>query len=325
MFYHNTIRRYTLALLDFFNNMEIQYLGDGDEVITKSVPIRYKTREKLLSIDKSTEQILSGNTNVLPRAELEFTGLSADTERQASKYLKINRLRKGSEADYQMNCLSYEFSFTVKVLCRGFNEVSQLIEQVAPKFNPIVNIDVRDAEDEQEPTRIPVQLDGVEFDVPEYEAASNNICTVSFNLKLFGYLFQPIKTYSLVKELHVNLNTPYLNSVKMSFDVKDSIQSSKYTRTEFVRDDYFVIEDLKLEFDGISKVSVSYKSNSREPPKISFVSETCRISNVSGNSCTVDALNFVLTDTNEVSFDICAILEQNGQYYKVFKEFSCTP
>lgn len=311
MFYHNTIRRYTLALLDFFNNMEIQYLGDNDEVISKSIPIRYKSREKLLSIDKSTEQILTGNTNVLPRAELELTSLSVDTERQSSKYLKINRLRNGNEADYQWNCLSYTFDYTVAVLCRGFNEVSQLIEQVAPKFNPNVAIDIRDAENEQEPTRIPVQLDGIDFDVPDYEATSNYICTVKFNLKLYGYLFQPIKQYSIIKKFNINLNTPYLNSTKMSFDVKDSIQDLRYTKTEFERDDYFVLEDLRLDFDG-SKITVLYKSNSKSKPKVSFVSETCKILSQEGDSCTVEASN---------SFDICAILEQNGQYYKVFKEF----
>ena len=110
MFYHNTIRRYVLALLDFFNNLEVQYT-DNDQIITKSVPIRYKTREKLLSQDKSTEQVLTGNTNVLPRAELELTDLSPDTERQVSKYLKINRLRNDLDAEFQWNCLSYTFSF----------------------------------------------------------------------------------------------------------------------------------------------------------------------------------------------------------------------
>lgn len=311
MFYHNTIRRYTLALLDFFNNMEVQYL-DGDQVVTKSVPIRYKTREKLLSIDKSTEQMLTGNTNVLPRAELELTGLSADTERQMSKYLKINRLRKGNDADYQWNCLSYTFSYKVSVLCRGLNEASQIIEQVAPKFNPNVAIDIRDAEEEQEPTRVAVQLGGVDFEVSDYDEKSNNICTVSFDLTLYGYLFQPIKSYSIIKEFKVNLNTPALNVLEMNHKVVNSIPEFDYSRDNLYRNNYLVVEDLKLEFDGVSKVTVKYRCNSREQPKITFVSETCTVTEAKGDSCTVEFMD---------KFDICAILEMNGQRWTVCGEF----
>ena len=314
MFYHNTIRRYVLALLDFFNNLEVQY-ADNDQIITKSVPIRYKTREKLLSQDKSTEQVLTGNTNVLPRAELELTDLSPDTERQVSKYLKINRLRNDLDAEFQWNCLSYTFSFEVKVLCRGMNEVSQIIEQVCPKFNPNVAIDIRDAENETVPTRIPLQLDGVSFEVPDYDEKSNNICTVSFSLKLLGYLFEPIKKYSLVKEFNINLNTPSVQSVNLKTNVKNSIPNFDFKRTEFLRDDVLVLEDLSLERNG-NTVTVKYRCNSLIPPKITFISDTVRILEQTGDTAKIE----IPQETE--SFDICAKLEKNSQYYTVFKEFT---
>lgn len=314
MFYHNTIRRYVLALLDFFNNLEVQY-ADNDQIITKSVPIRYKTREKLLSQDKSTEQVLTGNTNVLPRAELDLTDLSPDTERQVSKYLKINRLRNDLDAEFQWNCLSYTFSFEVKVLCRGMNEVSQIIEQVCPKFNPNVAIDIRDAENETVPTRIPLQLDGVSFEAPDYDEKSNNIFTVSFSLKLLGYLFEPIKKYSLVKEFNINLNTPSVQSVNLKTDVKNSIPNFDFKRTEFLRDDVLVLENLSLERDG-DTVTVKYRCNSLVPPKVTFMSDTVRMLEQAGDTAKIEI------PSGTESFDICAKLEKNSQYYTVFKEFT---
>ena len=314
MFYHNTIRRYVLALLDFFNNLEVQYTDNG-QIITKSVPIRYKTREKLLSQDKSTEQVLTGNTNVLPRAELELTDLSPDTERQVSKYLKINRLRNDLDAEFQWNCLSYTFSFEVKVLCRGMNEVSQIIEQVCPKFNPNVAIDIRDAENETVPTRIPLQLGGVKFEAPEYDEKSNNISTVSFDLTLLGYLFEPIKKYSLVKEFNINLNTPSVQSVSLKTDVKNSIPNFDFKRTEFLRDDVLVLEGLSLERNE-DTVTVKYKCNSLIPPKITFMSDTVRILEQTGDTVKIEI------PSGTESFDICAKLEKNSQYYTVFKEFT---
>ena len=314
MFYHNTIRRYVLALLDFFNNLEVQYT-DNDQIITKSVPIRYKTREKLLSQDKSTEQVLTGNTNVLPRAELDLTDLSPDTERQVSKYLKINRLRNDLDAEFQWNCLSYTFSFEVKVLCRGMNEVSQIIEQVCPKFNPNVAIDIRDAENETVPTRIPLQLDGVSFEAPDYDEKSNNIFTVSFSLKLLGYLFEPIKKYSLVKEFNINLNTPSVQSVNLKTNVTNSIPNFDFKRTEFLRDDVLVLENLSLERTG-DTVTVKYRCNSLVPPKVTFISDTVRILEQTGDTAKIE----IPQETE--SFDICAKLEKNSQYYTVFKEFT---
>jgi hypothetical protein len=303
-----------LALLDFFNNLEVQYT-DNDQIITKSVPIRYKTREKLLSQDKSTEQVLTGNTNVLPRAELDLTDLSPDTERQVSKYLKINRLRNDLDAEFQWNCLSYTFSFEVKVLCRGMNEVSQIIEQVCPKFNPNVAIDIRDAENESVPTRIPLQLGSVKFEAPEYDEKSNNIFTVSFDLTLLGYLFEPIKKYSLVKEFNINLNTPSVQSVNLKTDVKNSIPNFDFKRTEFLRDDVLVLEDLRLERNG-DTVTVKYRCNSLIPPKITFISDTVRILEQTGDTAKIE----IPQETE--SFDICAKLKKNSQYYTVFKEFS---
>lgn len=311
MFYHNTIRRYTLAVLDFFNQMEVQYENDG-QIVTKSVPIRYRTREKLLSIDKSTEQQLSGNTNVLPRAFLELTDLSPETDRQVSKYLKINRLRTpdGELADFQFNCVSYTFSFKVSVLCRGMNEVSQIIEQMAPKFNPNVAIDIRDAEDESEPTRIPLKLSSIDFEASEYDEKSNNICTVNFSIELFGYLFQPIKQYSVIKEFRINLNTPILQKA-MTREVHDSIPNFDYTSEISFRDDLLEITDLKLLKDG-NTVKVEFKSNSRENPKITFVSETCDITSQNFDTCEVSKTE---------DFDIMAKLELNGQFWTVFSEF----
>jgi len=195
------------------------------------------------------------------------------------------------------------------------NEVSQIVEQVCPKFNPNVAIDIRDAENETVPTRIPLQLGGVKFEAPEYDEKSNNIFTVSFDLTLLGYLFEPIKKYSLVKEFNINLNTPSVQSVNLKTDVKNSIPNFDFKRTEFLRDDVLVLEDLSLERTG-DTVTVKYRCNSLIPPKITFMSDTVRILEQTGDTAKIE----IPQETE--SFDICAKLEKNSQYYTVFKEFT---
>lgn len=288
MFYHNTIRRYTLLLLNKFKNLELQYKNSNNELITKSIPIHYKVQEKEFLLDKSEEQIITGNTNVIPRAVLELTALSPNTDRQSSKFLKINKMRASRDGfdnfkEFQWNCVSYDFNFSLSVFCRGMSEVCQIIEEVAPQFNPIVYLDVYDAEDENEPTRVPVQLSSISFSPSGFDEASINTFEVSFDLLLNGYLFQPVNAYSKIKEFYINLNTKCENE-RMKFDVKDLYPQLQPTITHF---DY---SDIKIDIISVNKsgrdITIVYESN--VVPDITFSAEGCNIVSSSNDTCVVD-------------------------------------
>ena len=93
MFHHNTIRRYTLALLDFFNDVEIQYKDSNGALVTKKIPIQYRNKEKYEMMDKSFQQEISGNMEVLPRGTLNLTQMSRSSDRNTSKYNKFSKLK----------------------------------------------------------------------------------------------------------------------------------------------------------------------------------------------------------------------------------------
>lgn len=312
MFYHNTIRRYTLLLLNKFKDLELQYKNSNDDLITKSIPIHYKIQEKEFLLDKSNEQIITGNTNVLPRATLELTSLSPSTDRQVSKFLKINKMistREGFEGlkEFQWNCVAYEFSYTLSIFCRGMSEVCQIIEEVAPRFNPVVYLDVYDAEDEDSPTRVPVQLSSISFSPSGYDEASINSFEVTFDLLLSGYLFQPKNAYSQIKEFYINLNTN-VNKEQMKFDVKDMYPQLQPTVT------YFDYSDIKIDIISINKsgrtVTVVYDSNVN--PKVKFTVEGCDIVEANNDACIVS------TDSG---FTITAVLEYGDFKRSITREF----
>lgn len=313
MFYHNTIRKYTLALLDFFKNLEVQYKNENEEIITKQIPIHYKMREKEMLLDKSQTQILTGNTNVIPRAVLELTSLSASTDRQTSKYNKINMLRNKTNMEYQYNAVSYTFSYSLKILCRGMNEACQIVEEIAPKFNPNVAIDLFDAENEDSPTRVPLQMNSIGIETENFEEKSMNICTVSCDLTLNGYLFQPIKNYAIIKELKISLNTPYLERELMEWDVVNRKPVDPPKVTYFTEISNFYLEPITLEFEN-DTVKVTFKTSSEEKPKIEFYSETCKIKQNGSNICSVSDY--------EHEFDISCSLELNGYRCSIYRQFS---
>ena len=224
-FHHDTIRKYTAALLNFFNGIEVQHRVTTGEYVTKAVPIKYSSREKVKEFDEqTTAQLLDGNYNVLPRAILSLKSLGKLEQRVQNKNNKINQFHGVDSVEFSYNSVPYEFAFDINIQCRGMNEASQIIEQIAPKFNPLVNIDIWDASNLEEATRIPVKLLDISIDESEYDELSTTIIDIVFSLSMTGNLYQPIKSAPKVKEFTIYLNqiqsdTEATKEEMMTFDV----------------------------------------------------------------------------------------------------------
>ena len=195
---HNTIRAYTLALLNFFNDLCIQYKNSNGDLITVNIPIHYKNVEKSTLMNMTEQQIISGNMNVLPRAYLVLNSLSKDPDRQTSKLNKVSRFRNGETQEYAYQSVAYLFEYSVVILCRGMSETAQILEEVCPKFNPNISIDVYDRKNLDEAYRAVIQLNSASFEIEEFEELSINLSRVTFDLTLAGFLHEPIQEYSQV-------------------------------------------------------------------------------------------------------------------------------
>ena len=207
MIHHGTIRKYTAALMGLFNNFEIQYEDSNDNLLSRSIPIKYSSREKSNILDAyTTEQLLSGNYNVLPRANLALVSMIRADDRIKNKNVKINTVAFENTIEYMYNSVPYEFNYDLNFLCRGMNEAAMIVEQVLPKFNPIYNIDIYDAENLNEPTRVPVKLLDVSIQTEEYEELSSNIMTVTMSFSIQGNLYPPIKSVDRIKEFKMTIN-----------------------------------------------------------------------------------------------------------------------
>jgi len=228
MIHHYTMRTYTAALLDLFNDLEVQYkLSDGS-LKTKNIPLNYSGREKAIVMDKYTiEQILSGNINVLPRATLTLLGMQKSKNRTTNKNLKINTVKTVDSFSYSWNSVPYIVNYELIIQCRGMNELTSIIEQICPKFNPIVNIDVADAQNLSEYTRIPITLDDITWTDDEYSELSSNVFTITAQLGVSGSLYSPIREIEKIKEFKIFINEDerdgtYTKKSILNWDVEDS-------------------------------------------------------------------------------------------------------
>jgi len=206
-FHHETIRRYTAALLDYFNALEVQYQDSNGTTLIKNIPLVYSTREKYKLLDGHTgEQLASGNYNVLPRANMALSAMNKLEARFMNKNNKIAKKSNVDSFDYMLNSVPYEFNYDFSIICRGMNEAIQMVEQIAPKFNPIVTLSVWDAQNLASPTKIPLKLLDINIESEEYEEFSSNLVNVTFGVSLTGNLYPPIQNIQKIKQFKVLLN-----------------------------------------------------------------------------------------------------------------------
>lgn len=316
MFHHNTIRRYTLALLDFFNDIEIQYKNSDGALITKKIPVQYRNKEKYEMMDKSFQQEISGNMDILPRGTLNLAQMSRSSDRNTSKFNKFTKFKDVDIIQTMFNPVPYDFTFDMSFICRGMNEACQIIEEIAPKFNPNIAIDIYDSELQDEPTRIPVQLMDINQEYLGLDETSMNVIRVSCVLQVSGWLFQPIKEYSKIKEYKITLQTPCRETEIMNFDVIDGHPQCPPTITRTADlDSKLYIRPVELVKSG-DTVTVIYETNSREKPNIVFVSDECNISQFGKDSCAVSQkIQF------QNKFTICAVLTLNDERVSIQSEF----
>lgn len=225
--HHGTIKKYTAMLLDAFNDLEVQYKDSNGVIHSKNIPICFSSAEKAKKLDDYTvEQIVSGNYNVLPRASLSWDAMMKSDQRNTNKNIKINKVKNEDNYEFQYNSVSYDFVYELTIQCRGMNEATMIIEQIAPKFNPTLNIDVYDGINLNEPTRVPIKLMDFAIEHEEYEEFSSNIVTVSASLNVSGNLYPPIKTIDRIKDFKIQLNEQqgdyYSKRTIMGWDVDEN-------------------------------------------------------------------------------------------------------
>lgn len=318
MFLHNTIRKYTLALLDFFNEVEIQFKNSENAIITRKIPILYRNREKNQLMDKTWLQEIQGNMNILPLGSLCLNSISKNSSRATSKYNRFTKKREDSTIEYMYNPVPYDFSFEVAYICRGMNEAAQIIEEICPKFNPNVAIDIYDSENQDEPSRIPIQLSDVSYEFLGFDELSMNLIKVTFGITVIGWMFPPIKDYSKIKEFNINLLTPQKESELLHFDVIDS-----YPRLppDILRDSELetrlYVKPYSLTFEN-NIVRVAYESNSKAQPEITFVSDDCEIHQKSKFESYCEIEN----TKNKSEFTICAIVKIHDVRASILKTFN---
>lgn len=333
MFHHGTIRKYTAAMLDLFNDLEIQYMDSNGNTRSRNIPVKYSSMEKYKELDNySSEQLLAGNTNVLPRAALALSTLTKAEQRVQNKNLKINTVKQENVFEYMYNSVPYEFTYELAIMCRGMNEAAMVIEQIAPKFNPTVNIDIWDADNLNEPTRVPVRLLDIGIETNEYDELSSNIVTVGIGLSVMGNLYPPVKSIDRIKELKMymaeQVGDKYKRTGIFNFNMNTDGKPNAGIFIHLSQPNSYPPSVIDIVGDNVSlganSLSVIYEDEDNKNDELSFAWEVIR-----GNA-TISPVNngvsatLLISDYGdvEVQCTVTDVYNNYGSYSKIFNVYN---
>ena len=255
MISHGTINSYVGALLTFLRNIDISYIDENKNLITKNIPIMYTSKEKSDSLEfLNAEDIKTGNVNILPRGTLALVSIQKREEASLNRNIKVNKIKTDNKIEYSFNSVPYSFIFEFNIFCRGMNELASLIEIILPNFNPNLSLDIYDVANLDEPTRVPLKLMDVTFsEVDENSETSKNIWMLTFSMQMDGQLYQQIKTTNLLREYDM------LTNVNKGYNYLESVNNPIYSA-------FFKKNTLKK---GENTIEVVFKS-ALDIPEISF-------------------------------------------------------
>ena len=329
MYHHGTMRKYTAALLDLFNGIEVQQNDSNGNTITKSIPIVYSSIEKAKLFDQYTnEQMMSGNYNKLPRASLSLSTIVKADGRVANKNVKINTYASEKQFEYMYNSVPYEFTYELNIQCRGMNEASQIIEQIAPKFNPTVNIDIWDASNLDEPTRVPVKMLDISFENEEYGDTSSNIVTLSIGISLMGNLYPPIRTVERVRDFKMYINQTdgqyFDKKAIMGWDVNDKGALENETLVEVLDNHTYAPNIIDIVSTGVigvgvNNISVIYDDKDNKITELNFAWTVLQGSGIVTGD--LDRAQLQITGTGDVEVEV-TITDPFGNYRSLSKIFT---
>ena len=285
MISHGTINSYVGALLTFLRKIDISYIDENKNLITKNIPIMYTSKEKSDSLEfLNAQDIKTGNVNILPRGTLALVSIQKREEASLNRNIKVNKVRTDNKIEYSFNSVPYSFIFEFNIFCRGMNELASLIEIILPNFNPNLSLDIYDVANLDEPTRVPLKLMDVTFsEVDENSETSKNIWMLTFSMQMDGQLYQQIKTTNLLREYDM------LTNVNKGYNYLECVNNPIYSA-------FFKKNTLKK---GENTIEVVFKS-ALDIPEISFeISDNIKFKQKSNK------IMFTLTD------DILSKLQNN--------------
>lgn len=200
IFYHQTVKNLIVAFGSIFD--EVSFISEQNETVR--VPISYAPKSKFVEFYNSEPSFDTYDSKfTLPRMAFELTGMNFAPERYNNP---LGRITSDNSTKFMYARVPYDFSFSLYLATKSFEESLKIVEQIIPYFTPELTVTINDQVDLSLKTDVPVVLNSVGFNI-DYEGSFESKRTIEWTLgfTVKSYMYSHVKTSDLIKETIVNM------------------------------------------------------------------------------------------------------------------------
>ncbi len=208
-FYHNTIRNIVIAFGTLFNELQIDREDSNGIYKTIPVPIQYTTKEKfIIRINDANQQLATDKVvieDTLPRMGYEMTSLGYDSERKGNTMVKM---RGKDDHKFVFNRVPYNMTFSLYIATRKIDDSLRIVEQILPYFTPELTLTIKDLNELDLETNVPIMLDNVNFEIDSegtFDDRRTVFWSLDFTVKIF--LYAAVRDSSIIRKTTVDINS----------------------------------------------------------------------------------------------------------------------
>lgn len=212
-YYYQVNRKTIVQVLDLFNDVRIaRYNNDTGEILKfVKVPLKFAPKTKhwywAEKTDANGDKI---RDKILPMMAMNLTSVDFDDGRQVSQAYRVKSSRiNDREIELFYNPVPYNYLFTLDIVAEYMIDITQIVEQILPFFDPFVfvklsipELSIGSKKFGSYPLDIKVICDGgSKEDTISMDESDYRLIKWSFNFKVESYLMKPKFSYPVIKKI----------------------------------------------------------------------------------------------------------------------------
>jgi len=205
-FKNDSVRKLVVGFASVFNGIKMLQKDENNNDRLLEVPLTYGPKEKF--VKRLTEpSSISDKTRIqisLPRISFELLGLMYDPTRKMNK-LNQKTSKTGATAFQNYAEVPYNFTFSLNVYTRNYDENLQIMEQILPYFSPefIVSIKMNNL---HQSVDIPISIFNSTL-TQEYEGdfSIRRFIVSTYQFVARSYVYGDIKQGPDIRDITINI------------------------------------------------------------------------------------------------------------------------
>ena len=223
-FYSSSIRRLLVAFMTTFSNVRVRRYDDTHEKTPDHyreivVPIKFGNFQKEFARRTEDE---SGQRYYIqcPCMAVTFSSFSYSESRSVSSkrrryFVRPEDMDKTPPEDLLTDMMPtpWDITFALSIHTDSFQDFCQIVEQIAPWFNPSIYLEVKEFDTINLKRDIRVTLEGLDTDITEPIAENEKrYVNGTMTFKADAWMYKPLSDSGLITKIHSHYGfDPYFN------------------------------------------------------------------------------------------------------------------